>query len=136
MSNPEICFMTASELTRRIRKKELSVTEVMSAHLDQIDRINPKVNAIVTYLPEQALEGAAAADKALANGEEPGPLFGLPIAHKDLVETKGILTTFGSRIYKDNIPEHDALIVQRLKQAGVPYISVMVTAPSTSKPAP
>ena len=118
MSNSEICFKTATDLTRLIRTKELSVTEVMSAHLDQIDRINPKVNAVVTYLPEQAMEGAKAADETLSKGIEPGPLFGLPIAHKDIVETKGILTTFGSRIYKDNIPEHDALIVQRLKHAG------------------
>lgn len=118
MTTNELCFMTATELAKKIRSKELSAKEVMTAHLEQIDRVNPKVNAIVTYLPEQALEGAAAADEMLARGEPVGPLHGLPIAHKDLVETKGIRTTYGSPIYKDNVPDQDALIVERLKKAG------------------
>ena len=118
MSIQEICFLTAAELTRRIRAKELSATEVMKAHLTQIERVNPKVNAIVTFLPDQALELARAADKALAQGEDVGPLHGLPIAHKDLVLTKGVRTTLGSLVFKDFIPEEDDLIVERLKQAG------------------
>jgi amidase len=118
MPNTEICFLTATEMARRIRAKELSATEVMEAHLAQIERINPKVNAIVTFLPEHALEQARAADKALAQGADVGPLHGLPIAHKDLVETKGVRTTWGSLIFKDFIPQEDDLIVERLKQAG------------------
>ena len=80
----DICFLTASEQARLIRDRELSCREIMQAHLDQIDRINPKVNAIVTLLPEQALKDARQADEALVHGREVGPLFGLPIAHKDL----------------------------------------------------
>jgi amidase len=118
MSNTEICFMTATELARRIRTRELSAREVMNAHLTQIERVNPKVNAIVTFLPEQAMEGATAADEALARGDDVGQLHGLPIAHKDLVPTKGIRTTFGSPIYKDFVPDQDGLIVERLKRAG------------------
>ncbi|MBW2092140.1 MAG: amidase, partial [Deltaproteobacteria bacterium] len=118
MSNSEICFMTATELSRRIRARDLSAREVMEAHLAQIDRVNPKVNAIITYLPEQAMERAKKADEALARGEEAGPLHGLPIAHKDLVLTKGIRTTFGSPIYKDFVPDQDELIVERLRKAG------------------
>jgi len=118
MSNTEICFMTANELTRRIRSTELSAKEVMEAHLAQIERINPKVNAIVTFFPEQAMQGAEAADEALKKGRSFGPLHGLPIAHKDLVPTKGIRTTFGSPIHKDFIPDRDGLIVERLKNAG------------------
>jgi amidase len=118
MSDHDICFLTATELARRIRVKDLSAREVMAAHLAQIERVNPKVNAIVTLLPEQAMEQAKKADEALARGEEVGPLHGLPIAHKDLVPTKGIRTTYGSRIYQDNVPEQDGLIVERLKQAG------------------
>jgi len=118
MSNQEICFLSATELARRIRAKELSATEVMEAHLAQIERVNPKVNAIVTFLPEQALEQARAADDALAHGENAGPLHGLPVAHKDLTLTKGIRTTFGSLVLQDFIPEEDALIVERLKKAG------------------
>jgi amidase len=118
MPDHEICFLTATELARRIRVKDLSAREVMTAHLSQIARVNPKVNAIVTLLAEQAMAQAHQADEALARGVEVGPLHGLPIAHKDLVPTKGIRTTYGSRIYRDNVPEQDGLIVERLKQAG------------------
>ena len=118
MSVQEICFLSAQELVKRIRSKELSAVEVMEAHLSQIDRINPSVNAIVTLLPEQAMSQARAADKALAAGTQPGALHGLPVAHKDLVFTRGIRTTQGSPIFKDFIPQQDALIVQRLKKAG------------------
>ena len=123
MSNQEICFMTAGELVQRMQSKTLSAVEVMEAHLAQIERINPVVNAIVTLLPEQALAQAIcdffkAADETLAKGKDPGPLHGLPVAHKDLVMTKGIRTTSGSPIFKDFIPDTDALIVERLKQAG------------------
>jgi len=119
MSDSEICFLTATELAHRIQTKELSVTEVMAAHLNQIEQTNPQVNAIVTLLPEHAMEQARAADEMLIRGEAVGgPLFGLPIAIKDLVPTKGIRTTYGSPIYKDFIPDEDALIVERLKKAG------------------
>jgi amidase len=101
-----------------MRAKELSAHEVMTAHLDRIERINKKVNAIVTLLPERAIEGARAADDALARGKQVGPLHGLPIAHKDLVPTKGIRTTLGSPIFKDFVPEQDGLIVERLRNAG------------------
>ncbi len=118
MATTELCFLTAADLARRIRAKEISCVEVMEAHIAQIERINPKVNAIVTFLPEQALAQARAADAALARGVEPGPLYGLPIAHKDLVLTKGIRTTFGSPIFKDFVPEQDEIIVERLRAAG------------------
>ena len=118
MSVQEICFLSAEELVKRMRSKELSAAEVMQAHLSQIDRINPKVNAIVTLLPEQAMALARSADEAVVKGKELGCLHGLPVAHKDLVLTKGIRTTLGSPIFKDFVPQEDALIVERLKQAG------------------
>jgi amidase len=118
MSATELCFTPATELARLIRAKQVSAVEAMQAHLGQIERVNPQVNAIVTLLPERALEGARAADAALARGEPVGPLHGLPIAHKDLVPTAGIRTTWGSPIYADHVPEVDALIVQRLRAAG------------------
>ena len=118
MNHTDICFLTATELAHLIRSKELSAREVMEAHLAQIERVNPQVNAIVTLLPERALAAAEAADEALARGEEVGPLHGLPIAHKDLIDTKGIRTTYGSPIFKDHVPEQDGLIIERLKQAG------------------
>lgn len=114
----EICFFTASELARRIRMRELSAVEVMEAHLAQIEKVNPQVNAIVTLLPEQALAQARAADEAITRHEPLGPLHGLPIAHKDLVLTRGIRTTFGSPIYRDFVPDQNGLIVERLQQCG------------------
>lgn len=119
MSHSDLCFMTATELVRRIRAQELSCKEVMEAHLTQIERINPKVNAIVTRVPgEQIMSRVKAADEAIASGQQVGPLHGLPIAHKDLFPTKDLRTTWGSRIYKDFIPDQDGLIVERLKNAG------------------
>ncbi|MBV9508572.1 MAG: amidase [Acidobacteriia bacterium] len=115
---PDICFLTATEMAGLIRRKKLSARETLEAHLKQIERVNPKVNAIVTLVSEQALEAARKADEAQARGATLGPLHGLPIAHKDLVETAGIRTTFGSRIFKDNVPTHNAILVERIKNAG------------------
>lgn len=114
----EICTLSAVELTRLIRAKELSARDVVGAHLTQIERVNPGVNAIVTLVAEQAMERARVADEDVAHGREIGPLHGLPIAHKDLQPTKGIRTTFGSPIYKDFVPSEDSLIVERLRNAG------------------
>jgi amidase len=91
---------------------------VLEAHLAQIERVNPAVNAIVTLLPDQARAAARAADAAIARGDEVGPLHGLPIAHKDTTITKGIRTTFGSPIYRDFVPDQNALIIERLHAAG------------------
>lgn len=119
MSDSEICFMTAKEMTDRIKRRELSCVEVMQAHLAQIDRINPKVNAIVTRVPEENLMvQAKAADEVLRTKKETGPLHGLPVVHKDLVPTKGMRTTFGSLVFKDHVPDHNGLIVERLQSAG------------------
>jgi amidase len=114
----DLCFLTAIELADRIRRREVSVTEVVRAHLAQIERVNPKVNAIVTLTAERALDDARAKDAALARGVAAGPLFGLPVAHKDLVPTRGIRTTFGSPIYRDHVPDVDGLIIERLRAAG------------------
>lgn len=102
-----------------LKRKQVSAREVMQAHLDQIQRCNPRVNAIVTQLkPEQALEQADLADKALASGSAAGALHGLPVVHKDLFDTKDMRTTYGSPIFAEHVPGEDALIVQRLKAAG------------------
>ncbi|MFN7921792.1 MAG: amidase [Bryobacteraceae bacterium] len=114
----DICFLGAREMARLIRTKQLSAREALEAHLTQIGRVNPKVNAIVTLVPEMAREVAKRADERQARGEALGPLHGLPVAHKDLVETAGIRTTFGSPIFKDNVPAEDELIVRRIKSAG------------------
>ena len=114
----DLCFLPATEMARLIRAKKLSARELLDAHLNQIERVNPKVNAIVTSIPEQAAARANAADEHAVHGRFLGPLHGLPIAHKDLVDTKGIRTTYGSPIFRDNVPEQDALIVDRIRDAG------------------
>ena len=115
----DLCFLTATELAARIRAREVSCEQVMRAHLDQIARVNPKVNAIVTLVPEEQAMGAArAADATLARGEPVGPLHGLPIAHKDLLPTKGMRTTFGSPIFRDFVPDADAILAERCRAAG------------------
>ena len=117
-TDSDLCFLSAVDLARRLRTKDLSAREVLAAHLDQIERINPKVNAIVTLVAEQAGLAAQQADDRLARGEQVGPLHGLPVAHKDLQDTQGIRTTYGSPIFKNHIPAADTLVVERLKRAG------------------
>jgi amidase len=117
-SSSSICFMSAIEMARLIRAKKLSAREALDAHLKQIERVNPKVNAIVTLVPELAAADAAKADEMQAHGKTMGPLHGLPVAHKDLLETRGIRTTFGSLLFKDYIPTEDNIVVERMKRAG------------------
>ena len=114
----DLCYLSAVELVSRIRRKELSARELVAANLARIDRVNPKVNAVVTLVAEQARADAARADEAQARGERLGALHGLPVLHKDLIDTAGIRTTHGSPFFKDNIPKNDALIVTRVKRAG------------------
>jgi amidase len=110
----DLCYTPARRLARLIHQRKLSALEVMKAFVAQIERVNPKVNAIVTFLPEEALKAARALDR-----KKRKPLLaGLPIAHKDLVPTKGIRTTFGSLVYQDYKPEQNHLIVDRLAAAG------------------
>ena len=114
----ELFELTATELVRLVRSREVSAAEVLQSHLDRIDAVNGRVNAIVTHAPELAADLAAAVDRKIAAGEEPGLLAGLPIAHKDLVQTQGIRTTFGSRLFADFVPNDNALLVDRLQAAG------------------
>jgi amidase len=114
----QLCFTGAVEMAQLIREKKLSAREALAEHLKQIDRVNPQVNAIVTFVPDMAAQAAAHADEMQARGEKLGPLHGLPVAHKDLIETRGIRTTFGSPLFKDHVPDEDDLLVKRMHQAG------------------
>jgi amidase len=117
-ADSSVCFMSAVEMARLIRAKKLSAREALAAHLAQIDRVNPKVNAIVTLVADLATAAAARADAMQARGEMLGPLHGLPVAHKDLLDTRGIRTTFGSPLYKDNVPTENDILVERMSRAG------------------
>ncbi|HTU95970.1 MAG TPA: amidase [Solirubrobacteraceae bacterium] len=111
-------WWTARDLAGAMRRRELSAREVMGWHLDRIAQVNPRINAIVTLRPEAALEEAEAADDRAAGGDALGPLHGLPIAIKDLEDTAGIRTTYGSTAFARHIPAADSLVVARLRAAG------------------
>src|SRR5882762_1442499 len=113
-----LCFTSAVEMAQLIRDRKLSAREALTEHLKQIDRVNPKVNAVVTLVAEMAAEAAKRADEMQAHGEKLGPLHGLPVTHKDLIETRGIRTTFGSPLFKDNVPTGDDILVERMRRAG------------------
>lgn len=118
MTLEDLCFLTAVELAGRLRAGDVSAREVLGAHLAQIERVNPAVNAVVTLSAERAMQAAADADQSHSTGTVLGPLHGLPLAVKDLHLTKGIRTTFGSPLFSGFVPDEDALIVERERAAG------------------
>lgn len=118
MADETLTRKTAHELAALIKSRAVSPVEVLDAHLAVIERVNPKLNAIVTLAAEAARASARAAEDAVIRGEALGPLHGLPIGVKDVTPTAGIRTTYGSRLYADHVPDHDAEIVRRLKAAG------------------
>jgi len=115
----DLCFTPATELQRLYRARKTSPLEVMQAVFARVDAVNPRLNAIVTLARESALKEAKAATAALKKkGRKLGPLHGVPVSIKDLTPTKGIRTTWGSKVFEHHVPEEDALIVERLKAAG------------------
>ena len=114
----DLCFTPAVDLAGLLRSRELSARELLSAYLHRIHRVNPRLNAIVSLAEEQAAGSAAAADDAAARGTLLGPLHGLPIAVKDLADTAGIRTTYGSPLFADHVPDADAPYVALLRSAG------------------
>ncbi|MGH7262331.1 MAG: amidase [Candidatus Rokuibacteriota bacterium] len=118
MNAPDLCFTPATDLVRLFHSRKTSPLEVMQAVLARIDAVNPKLNAYVTVARESALQAARAATAALKRTADLPPLHGIPVSIKDLTPTKGIRTTWGSRIYEHHVPGEDALVVQRLKAAG------------------
>ena len=113
----EIYYAEARELARRIRARELSPVEVLSAHLERIEAVNPRVNALVTMVND-AEDRAKAAESAVMRGDVLGPIHGVPFTIKDCVDTAGVRTTRGSKLFADHVPDADAPVVTRLKDAG------------------
>ncbi len=118
MDNLEICCMPVVQMADAIKTKKLSPVEIMDAVLNRIEQLNPKVNAYCTLLAESAKKQANEAETMVMTGKKLGPLHGVPISIKDLIFTKGIRTTGGSKIYENFIPQQDAIVVERLKAAG------------------
>src|ERR1700720_2588984 len=113
----DIIYSAATKLAELIRTREVSPVEVVQAHLDRIEAINPKLNAIVT-VADGALEAARAAEAAVLAGDELGPLHGVPITAMASIDTAGVLTQRGSPIFEGRIPATDATSVARLRKAG------------------
>lgn len=118
----DIFYADATELAQRIRDRVLSPVEVVQAHLDRIEAVNPKLNALIAF-PERVLEQAREAEAAIARGENRGPLHGVPFTVKDCVDTQGVRTTRGSKLFEDHVPTADATVVKRLKDAGGIFIA-------------
>lgn len=118
MDPAELCFLPATRLAALLRRGEVRARGVMEAHLQRIADTNPGLNAIVTLDADGAMDRARAADRRLERGEALGPLHGLPVAHKDLQDTAGMRTTYGSLLFRDHVPTRDSLLVERLRAAG------------------
>jgi amidase len=114
----ELNRCSATEQARLIRAKTISPVELLQAHLEAIERLNPEINAICTLAADSAMAAAKRAERAVMAGEEIGLLHGLPIGIKDVTPTAGIRTTFGSPLHADHVPTEDAAVVAQIKQAG------------------
>jgi len=111
-------FTSATEIAARVRRGALSPVDVVDAYLDRIERVNPEINAYVTVLEDRARERARDADRAVESGADLGPLHGVPVAIKDLVDVAGVRTTAGSRLLRDDVAEANDVVVDRLLDAG------------------
>jgi len=118
MQDTEICYMSTVDMAQAIKTRKLSPVEVINAILSRIERLNPKINAYCTLPVESARRQAREAEAKVMKGDKLGPLHGVPMSIKDLTYTEGVRTTSGSKMYENFIPDHDAIIVERLKAAG------------------
>ena len=118
MLSTDICFLSIAEAARLIADKQLSPVEVVKAHLERIAETDQRLNSFITLLDEESLAAARQAETEIASGGYRGPLHGIPIGLKDLYYTKGVRTTMGSKIFADFVPDEDATVVARFKEAG------------------
>lgn len=107
-----------ADLGNKLVNRELTPIELVEGYISRIDQVNPKLNAFVTVTTDEARQAAKMAQDEMRSGKYRGPLHGIPLAIKDIIDTSGIRTTYGSSIFRNNIPEKDATVVSRLKQAG------------------
>ena len=114
----ELVFTPAYQLADYISSKQLSPVELTKAYLERIEKLNPEINAYLTVAGDQAIADAVISERMVMSGAELGPLHGVPIAVKDMEETAGIRTTFGSLLFEDHVPNTDSLLVKRIRDAG------------------
>src|ERR1700758_530967 len=109
---------TISQLAQRFRRRDVSPVEITQECLRRIENINPRLNAFITVMAESALEEARVAEEEISRGRWRGPLHGIPLALKDLIDTAGVRTTSASALHKDRVPTEDAEVVRKLREAG------------------
>jgi aspartyl-tRNA(Asn)/glutamyl-tRNA(Gln) amidotransferase subunit A len=119
----ELCYQTIGELSRQIASRKLSPVELTQAYLERAESVNDKLKTVITLTREHALARAAQAEKEIKAGKPRGPLHGIPYGLKDLFDTRGIKTTWGSIIFKDRVPDRDATCVEKLNNAGAILIA-------------
>ena len=122
VSQDELVGLTLSEASRRIHEREITSTQLTQALLDRIGIYNPKINAFITVMRQEALAQAAMLDKEAKTGKFRSALHGIPIALKDNIDTEGTRTTAASAVFDDRVPDQDAYVVSRLKEAGAVLI--------------
>ncbi len=122
-----LSYKSGAELAALIKSRQISPIEVVSATLDRIERSQTTLNTFITVCADEAMEAARDAEKAVMRGDRLGPLHGVPFSAKDMVETKGIRTTFGSLALESNVPSKDAIVITRLRRAGAILIGKTTT---------
>jgi aspartyl-tRNA(Asn)/glutamyl-tRNA(Gln) amidotransferase subunit A len=118
----DLCYQSLEEISDLIARREVSPIEVTQAHLMRCERLNPTLNTFITLASEVALSQASKAEREIASGHHRGPLHGIPIAHKDMIDTAGVRTTYGSSSYHEHVPGEDATVVHLLREAGAVMI--------------
>ena len=118
MDSQELCCLTIADAAQRLQAREISPVELTQAHLDRIQAVDGKLNAYITVTADRALEEASQAERAFASGQVASPLQGIPVATKDLMYTRGTLTSAGSKVLSDFVPDYDATVMERLHSAG------------------
>src|SRR5262249_44823810 len=131
--NEDLCFLSAVELRARIGRKDISPVEITRSVLARAERLQGELNCFITLCADEAMRDAKEAEQRLMRGEPVGPLHGIPLTVKDIVNTKGVRTTFGAIPYKDNVPDHDAVAIARLRQHGAILIGKTTTPEFGSK---
>ena len=134
MDNYDLCFMSARDIVSMIADKQVSAKEVTEAVLERIELVEPKINSYITVCADVALAEAEAADRIQASGNTLGPLHGVPIGVKDLLNTKGVKTTFASHVFADNVPDTDCVSIARLREAGAILVGKTTTPEFGHKP--
>ncbi|MDP6454421.1 MAG: amidase [SAR202 cluster bacterium] len=122
MVSPDLHRLTIAQAGEEIKNRRLSPVELTEAYLDRIDNLNENLGAYITVTGEQALSSARQAESEIQAGRHTGPLHGVPVAVKDIISSKGVLTSAGSKVLADNIPDHDSTIIERLSAAGAPLL--------------